>query len=87
MPSIQEMLRCRDIGHQWEETWRRTRNAGWGKRRILKCEYCQTERLELIDIKGNVGSRSYEYLVDYKKVSGMNKAEARVERMTRRGRV
>ncbi len=86
-PVIKDNLRCRDIGHHWEEVVMSTRrDPEWGRRRELYCGYCGTIRLELINYYGEVGSRSYLYDDDYKTVSKVPRKEARAKRAYRRRR-
>lgn len=77
------MLRCRDIGHTWEERfdWNGKR-APWGSRRVLHCGTCSTERIEVVSSDGSVMSRHYDYDPTYKSVSGLSKNDARRERVT-----
>lgn len=86
-PVIKDSLRCRDIGHHWEEVVTSTRrDPEWGRRRELFCGYCGTTRLELINIYGEVGCRSYVYEDDYKTVSRLPRKEARAKRAYKRKR-
>lgn len=72
MPSkmqLTNIYRCLDIAHDWQEAVSNTRkDPAWGKRRVLTCTQCGSERLELINIYGEVGARSYDYSDEYKAV-------------------
>lgn len=79
---VKNMLRCRDLGHDWHEHISINRkNPEWGKRRELLCGNCGTVRLELINAYGEVGSRHYEYNDDYRTVTQYSKREARAQRI------
>jgi hypothetical protein len=75
-----QLLKCRELAHEWDEHLRKVRDAGWGRHRVLRCP-CGTERIELIDINGEISSRHYEYPDDYHIVGSMSKIEAREERL------
>lgn len=87
MARMDELLRCRDIGHHWEENfggYERRRGAPWGTRRILLCTSCGMERNELVNTQGEAMSRHYDRPNDYGKVSKLTKNEARKKRIQRR---
>lgn len=85
MARIDVLLKCRDLGHDWDEYLRKIRDAGWGRHRILRCGGCSAERTEIINIHGEIdqGSRNYTYPDDYWKVSQLSKVEARKLRLER----
>lgn len=80
-----EYLRCRVIGHQWDEfdpVGMRKPHFGW--RLSVRCERCSTERHDLINARGEVGSRSYVYPEDYDIPGRAVRTELRTEIHRRR---
>lgn len=81
----EEYLLCRVIGHQWEEfTPIGMRRPHFGYRLSLRCSRCTTERHELINSRGEVGSRSYVYPDDYDIPGRAVRTDLRVEVVRRR---
>lgn len=61
-----EYEKCRTWGHAWEDFIPDKRGSGWGSRFSLRCIRCATERHDVIDSLGELGSRQYIYPDDYK---------------------
>ena len=62
-----DYIRCRTYGHAWYEfSPGQMARPLFGFRLSLKCERCTTERHDLIDANGEVGSREYRYPDGYK---------------------
>jgi hypothetical protein len=78
MAQTVEYVECKAIGHNWE----RFQPIGmerpyFGWRLSLVCTTCETERHDIIDANGNVGSRTYYYPEDYKTAEKLTRDELR----------
>ena len=84
-------LDCRDLGHSWAEySDEEIKDNGWtapfGWLRVFMCPTCDTRRFDVIDARGEIGHRRYEYPSGYMLVKHTPaKAPFRVELARRRG--
>ena len=63
-----EFVHCRAWGHAWQPSAvpiAATARHRWGSRYGLKCLRCGTERFDLVDARGVLISRHYDYAADY----------------------
>jgi len=62
-----EMLRCRTLGHQWDDFYPTSlAPPSFGWRLSLRCARCSTERHDIIShAQGEVLSREYRYVDGY----------------------
>lgn len=61
----EDFLRCRTWGHAWEEFTPRGTRPAWGELFTLRCTRCATERFDVINNLGALGSRRYVYPEGY----------------------
>ena len=57
----EDYLRCRTWGHAWEEFVPQGQRPRWGELFSLRCTRCATERYDVINNLGALGSRRYVY--------------------------
>jgi hypothetical protein len=61
-----EYLRCRTLGHAWEDFIPHGVRPRWGELQTWRCMRCATERHDVINALGALGHRHYVYPPDYK---------------------
>ena len=59
-----EFLRCRTLGHQWDDI-PVTDRTGFGEQLWMRCLRCATERHDGIDTGGRLTYRRYVYPLGY----------------------
>lgn len=52
-------VKCRTLGHSWDEYDDSTWTPEWGTPLSLRCERCGTVRRDIIDARGDLSSRNY----------------------------
>lgn len=70
------MLLCRDIGHQWRPHNARFLDEMSVWERSLRCARCRTERLQLLSARGHVLSNRYEYPDGYQTPRGSGRVDS-----------
>jgi hypothetical protein len=70
-------VQCRTFGHAWYETDADKRSQiGWYL--WLRCERCETVRMDTVDRHGNLSARSYRHPTGYKWSEKVTRSELRV---------
>lgn len=68
---------CRTFGHAWYEQ-DATRAPLFGYYMWLQCERCDTIRKDIVDLRGDLSSRHYQYPNGYKASEKLAKSEYRM---------
>jgi hypothetical protein len=79
---IREMLQCKAFTHSWNaKSMPSKKKAGFGRRVELDCDRCQSERVLLLNIYGEIGASWYELSDAYvdSGISKMSKREAKAK--------
>lgn len=85
---IDEYVKCRSWGHEWDSFMPLRRRAAWGTLLSLRCSRCGMERHDTIDSQGEVSARQYKAPEGYRLVGSYqgnraSGAELRLEVLAR----
>lgn len=80
----EEYLKCRDLGHIWDESpFLRAKRKVSVFERLLRCTRCGTEKIEWLTWEGRVTSRHYNYPDGYRVAQDLRVIQFRGERLRR----
>jgi hypothetical protein len=81
IPSNYEYLECRSFGHAWQMQDAPRTEPSWGYLAALVCSRCGMERLDTIDLLGQISVRRYLQPEGYRNPDHTDRAEYRIELM------
>jgi hypothetical protein len=65
---LEEFVKCRSWGHEWDSFMPLRRRAAWGTLLSLRCARCGMERHDTIDHQGDLSARQYKAPMGYRLV-------------------
>lgn len=63
----EELIRCKAVGHVWDDVGA-TRKSRWGVAVTFRCMQCLSERIDILNVRGELGARYYEHSDHYKQL-------------------
>lgn len=68
-----ELIRCKAVAHNWEDIAAQ-RQSRWGVAVTFRCTQCFSQRIDIMNLRGDLGARYYEHTDAYKQLPHHNKS-------------
>lgn len=68
-----ELIRCKAIGHVWDDIGAQ-RKSRWGVAVTFRCVQCFSERIDIMNMRGELGARYYEHATAYQELPHHDRA-------------